>query len=398
LSISQAVILAGGFGKRLGPITANVPKPLVKVAGQPFLFHLIKQLKRENFTEIIILAGYKSNLFVDMIKNYEETSIKIKVIEQPTNFGTGARIVHIMSQLNENFLLLYGDNYCGISIKKLIEAFKKRSNIIQLLAYEDLINFSKPNLDIDNNSVVTIYDTERKNKNLKYVDVGYMCVNKNVLKNISFFENLSLSKDVLSNLVKSKKICAYKTYNQYCTVGNMQRLQHARSMLDDRKFIFLDRDGVLNKKANKGQYITKIEDIEWREGSLEALSILKKNSFETIVVTNQAGIGRGIVSENTVQDIHSAMCEQARHAGGSLDYIYMCPHHWEEKCFCRKPKPGMFLKAQKDLCLDFSKLIFVGDQIVDREAAETLQIKYLNLEPDEKLNKKIIQVIQQMEK
>ena len=60
--------------------------------------------------------------------------------------------------------------------------------------------------------------------------------------------------------------------------------------------------------------------------------------------------------------------------------------------------PGLFLKAQKDLCLDFSKLIFVGDQIVDREAAETLQIKYLNLEPDEKLNKKIIQVIQQMEK
>ena len=163
LSISQAVILAGGFGKRLGPITANVPKPLVNVAGQPFIFHLIKQLKRENFAEIIILAGYKSNLFVDLIKNYKETSIKIKVIEQPTNFGTGARIVHIMSQLNENFLLLYGDNYCGISIKKLIEAFKKRSNIIQLLAYEDLINFSKPNLDIDENSVVTIYDTERKN-------------------------------------------------------------------------------------------------------------------------------------------------------------------------------------------------------------------------------------------
>ena len=59
----------------------------------------------------------------------------------------------------------------------------------------------------------------------------------------------------------------------------MQRLQHARSMLDDRKFIFLDRDGVLNKKANKGQYIMKIEDIEWREGSLEALSFLKKKWF-----------------------------------------------------------------------------------------------------------------------
>ena len=133
MSISQAVILAGGYGKRLRPVNANLPKPLVNVAGQPFIFHLFKQLKNENFTEIIILAGYKSNIFVDLIKNYKETGIKIKVIEQPTNFGTGARIVHIMSQLNENFLLLYGDNYCGISIKKLIEAFKKRSKLFEIL-------------------------------------------------------------------------------------------------------------------------------------------------------------------------------------------------------------------------------------------------------------------------
>jgi len=393
LSISQAVILAGGFGKKLGPVNANLPKPLVNVAGQPFIFHLFKQLKNENFTEIIILAGYKSNLFVDLIKNYKETGIKIKVIEQPSNFDTGARIVHALSHLNDNFLLLYGDNYCGISIKKLIEAFNKKSKMLQLLAYEDLTNFSRPNLDIDKNSDVTIYDTERKNKNLKYVDIGYMCVNKNIFKNISFSENLSLSRDILPNLVKSKKICAYETYNLYCAVGDMQRLLQARSMLDNRKFIFLDRDGVLNKTPNKGRYITKIKDIEWKEGSLDALSILKKNGFETIIVTNQAGIGRGIVSENTVHDIHSAMCEQARRAGGSLDYFYICPHHWEEKCFCRKPMPGLFLKAQKDLCLDFSKLVFVGDQVSDKEAAEKLQMKYLNLEPDEKLNKRIIEVV-----
>ena len=130
--------------------------------------------------------------------------------------------MHALSHLNDNFLLLYGDNYCGIGIKKLIEAFKKKSKMLQLLAYEDLINFSRPNLDIDKNSDVTSYDTGRKNKNLKYVDIGYMCVSKNIFKNISFSENLSLSRDILRNLVKSKKICAYRTYNLYSTVGNMQ--------------------------------------------------------------------------------------------------------------------------------------------------------------------------------
>jgi len=392
--INQAVILAGGLGKRLRPITDSLPKPLVRVAGKPFITHLIQQLKKANFKEIIILAGYKSDSFINFVKSYKDTSIIIKVIEQPVNFDTGSRILKIRSELKENFLLLYGDNYCGININVLVDAFKKRSELVQLLAYEDLINFTKPNLDIDKNFKVTSYDFERKNKNLKHVDVGYMCIKKSAFDNINFSESLNLGKDILSNLVKLKKVCAYKTYNQYCTVGNLERLKHARIMLDSRKFIFLDRDGVLNKKPNPGKYIKKIEEIEWREGSLEALSILKKNAFQTIVVTNQAGIARGIISENAVKDIHLAMQQQAKLAGGSLDHIYICPHHWDEKCFCRKPMPGLFLKAQKDLHLDFSKSAFIGDQESDKAAAEKLQIKYLNLELNEKLNMKINQIIQ----
>ena len=393
MSISQAVILAGGLGKRLRPITNNLPKPLVDVAKKPFIFHLFEQLQNENFKEIIILAGYKGNQFVDLIKNYKEKKIKIKVIEQPTNFDTGARIIDAMSHFNDNFLLLYGDNYCGINIKKLIESFKKKSKLIQLLAYEDLINFSRPNLDIDQNSNVTIYDSERKNKNLRYVDIGYMCTNKDIFKKLNFSKNLSLSKNILPDLVKSKKVYAYKTNNLYCTVGNMERLAHARQMLDDRKFIFLDRDGVLNEKPEKGKYITKIDDIKWRDGSLDALSILKKNGFKTIIVTNQAGIARGLISEDTVTNIHNAMQQQAKNAGGSLDYFYVCPHHWDEKCFCRKPMPGLFLNAQKDLSLNFSKIFFIGDQITDKEAAKKVDIKYLNLETSEKLNKRIIKII-----
>jgi len=393
LSILQAVILAGGLGKRLKPITDKIPKPLVDVDDQPFIFHLFKQLKKNNFKEIIVLAGYKSSLIVDSIKNFKETGIKIKVIEQPVNFDTGARIVHALPHLNSNFLLLYGDNYCGVDLKKLIEAFNKKSKPLQLLAYEDLIKFSRPNLDIDQNSDVNLYDTERKKENLRYVDIGYMCVNKNIFNNITFSKDLSLSKDILPKLVMSKKVSAYKTYNQYCTVGNMERLMHARRMINKKKFIFLDRDGVLNVKPKKGQYIANINEINWKNGSLEALSILKKNGFQTIIVTNQAGIGRGMIAEKMVSKIHSTMSEQAKNAGGSLDYIYVCPHHWEDKCFCRKPMPGLFLNAQKNLTLDFSKIFFIGDQISDEEAAKKLQIKYLNLSPEENLSKKIINVI-----
>ena len=393
MTIKQAVILAGGLGKRLRPITDKLPKPLVDVCGQPFLFHILEQLKRNDLKEILILAGYKSNLIVESIKNFYDKDIKIKVMEQPTNFDTGARILNALPYLKNNFLLLYGDNYCGINVKKIIEKYDKQSKPLQLLAYEDLINFSKPNLDIDKDSNIFFYDTERKKENLKYVDVGYMCVNKEIFNNIIFSENLSFSKCILPNLIKLKKVSAYKTYNQYCSVGNMERLSHAREMLKKKKFIFLDRDGVLNVKPEKGDYLSNIKQINWKDGSLDALNILKKNGFQTIIVTNQAGIGRGIVSNEMVNKINNTMLEQAKIAGGSIDHIYVCPHHWEDKCFCRKPMPGLFLNAQKNLILDFSNIFFIGDQTTDMEVAEKLHIKYLNLAPNENLCEKINNII-----
>ena len=152
------------------------------------------------------------------------------------------------------------------------------------------------------------------------------------------------------------------------------------------KFIFLDRDGVLNKKPKEGRYLSRVEDIEWKEGSLEGLAILNKKKYKTIVVTNQAGIGKGLVSKETVNDIHLNMSNKAKSFGGSLDYIYICPHRPEDGCSCRKPSVGLFLKAQKDLNLDFSNMYFIGDQDTDKEAANKLKINYINLEPNKKLS------------
>jgi D-glycero-D-manno-heptose 1,7-bisphosphate phosphatase len=164
-------------------------------------------------------------------------------------------------------------------------------------------------------------------------------------------------------------------------------------MLTVKKFIFLDRDGVLNKKLKKGKYVTKLSEIKWRKGSLEALKILKDNGFKTIIATNQAGIGHGIMSKKEVKKIHTNMSKQVKKAGGSLDYIYVCPHHPGEKCICRKPMTGLFHEAQADLNLDFSKMYFIGDQISDKKAAKKLKLKYLHIKPRERLHKKIIKIL-----
>ena len=108
-----------------------------------------------------------------------------------------------------------------------------------MVAYFDWNNFSKANIEIYRNNKIKIYDKNRRNKNLSYVDIGYICINKKIIENIKFSKDLSLSKNIISNLVKKKIATAYKTFNLYCTVGNMQRLMKAQIMFANRKFIFL---------------------------------------------------------------------------------------------------------------------------------------------------------------
>ena len=164
-------------------------------------------------------------------------------------------------------------------------------------------------------------------------------------------------------------------------------------MLSNRKFIFLDRDGVLNIKPKKGAYVNNISQIKWKKGSLIALKLIKKKRYQTIIVTNQAGIGRGMIDDEQVRNVNSKMSDDARNFGGSLDYFYVCPHHWKDNCFCRKPSPGLFLKAQHDLNLDFSKMFYIGDKKTDKEVSKKLDITYFNLSKKSELNKLIKKII-----
>lgn len=393
MKINQAVILVGGRGKRLEPITSSIPKPLVEVSGKPFVVHILDQLKNFNFKEVILLAGYKSHLFKKIISKYKYSKLKIKIIEQPVELDTGARLISAKSHLNKNFLLLYGDNYCGIDLKKVIANFKTQKGLFQIVTYYDWNNFSKANIEIDKKNKIKIYDIKRSKKNLSYVDIGYICINKKIIEKIKFSKNLSLSKHIITNLVKKKIVTAYKTFNLYCTVGNMQRLMKAQMMLSNRKFIFLDRDGVLNIKPKKGAYVNNISQIKWKKGSLIALKLIKKKRYQTIIVTNQAGIGRGMIDDEQVRNVNSKMSDDARNFGGSLDYFYVCPHHWKDNCFCRKPSPGLFLKAQHDLNLDFSKMFYIGDKKTDKEVSKKLDITYFNLSKKSELNKLIKKII-----
>jgi histidinol-phosphate phosphatase family protein len=131
--------------------------------------------------------------------------------------------------------------------------------------------------------------------------------------------------------------------------------------------LFLDRDGVINRKI-EGGYVTNIKEFEFLPNVLEALAILAKKFEHIIIVSNQQGIGKGVFTENDLQKIHAFMLNKITENGGRIDKIYVAPHLESENHINRKPLPGMALQAQKDFPdIVFSESIMAGDSLSDMQ-------------------------------
>jgi histidinol-phosphate phosphatase family protein len=131
--------------------------------------------------------------------------------------------------------------------------------------------------------------------------------------------------------------------------------------------IFLDRDGVLNRERK--DYVKSWHEFEWLPGALDALKLLATASWPIVLITNQSAIGRHFVSEGDVEAIHAKLVEEVARVGGRIDAIFVCPHHPDEGCACRKPKPGLLLQAAQTFQLNLERCFFIGDSITDYQAA-----------------------------
>lgn len=143
--------------------------------------------------------------------------------------------------------------------------------------------------------------------------------------------------------------------------------------------ILLDRDGVLNKVRYES-YVTTWSEFHWMPGAKQGLAVLASRGHRVAVVTNQAAIGKGIVTKSEVDLIHRRMCEEAEEVGGRIDAIYVCPHTIEDNCGCRKPVPGMLLRALADFHVDADEAIMIGDATSDRLAATRAGVRFMKLD------------------
>ena len=367
--IKQAVIIAGGLGTRLKPFTDTNPKPMYPFNGKPFIEYLVKQIKGFGIDRILILVGYMPEKIMDYLGNGSKYGVKIEYDVTPVEYETGDRVLHAKEKLDDEYLFMYCDNYCPINFARLVEDYYNNNALLQFTAYANLDGYTKSNLLIAEDGKVEVYDKKRLTPNLSGVDIGYAIVNKKVLDMLPD-GGFNLEAVLYPILVDQGKLYATVTEHRYYSVGSFERIELTKRYFDFQKYVFLDRDGTLNVRPPKACYIEKPEDFVWLDGAKEAVKKLNDAGFIVILISNQPGIARGNLTEETLTAIHNKMQSELAEIGAHIDKIYYCPHNWDDGCACRKPKPGMFYQAQKEFCIELPKATMIGDDERDIEAGE----------------------------
>lgn len=141
------------------------------------------------------------------------------------------------------------------------------------------------------------------------------------------------------------------------------------------KDIFLDRDGVINKYPGDRLYVTSLRKFRFLPRAKEAIALLSKNGCRVFIASNQAGVGRGIYSQKTLDKITARMLEGIRDSGGKITQVYYCTHRKEAHCACRKPKPGLLKQAKREFNINLKKSFFIGDTLRDVSTAHAAGAK-----------------------
>tara|TARA_X000000368_G_C23040730_1_gene716747 strand:- start:411 stop:911 length:501 start_codon:yes stop_codon:yes gene_type:complete len=153
--------------------------------------------------------------------------------------------------------------------------------------------------------------------------------------------------------------------------------------MDLKKYttLFLDRDGVINHKIDG--YVQYFGELNFIDGVLEVFPTLTDYFDRILIVTNQQGIGKGLMTDNDLLILHNQMKVKIENFGGRIDKIYFCPHMEEEKCNCRKPQPGMLIQAKSDFPeIDFERSILIGDSDTDILAAKNVNVDSVQVSPE----------------
>lgn len=364
------------------PLTDDRPKPMIEFHGRPFLEYMVELLAEQGFDRILMLLGYLPEAIQDHFGTGARFGIQIDYSVSDADDLTARRLQIVEDRLDPVFMLLYCDNYWPLDMARMWEHYQLIGAPAMVTIYANEDGYSRDNTRIGTDGRVEAFDRTRTAANLKGVEISYALIPKRFLSMLPADGAELVEEALYPRLAAAGMLGAQVSRHRYYSVGSMHRLPLTEAFLERRPAVILDRDGVLNERPPRAEYVRSPADFRWLDGSLEALRLLQVGGYRVVVVSNQAGIGRGSMTEADLAAVHDRMIQEAEQAGGRIDNIYYCPHDWNAGCACRKPKAGMLFDAQHDLQLDLSRTTFIGDDERDGQAAAAAGSPYLAVTED----------------
>jgi len=223
----QAVILAGGLGTRLKPLTEQIPKVMIPVNGKPFLLHLLKLLKSQGIYDVILCIGYLGKQVKDFFRDGHIFGIRIRYSEEKEKLlGTGGALKQAQALLDDHFFILNGDTYLSIKYRKVEDSFIKCGKKALMVVYDNKEDTSvKNNVQLDNDLVVMKYDKERLDPNLKYAEAGVLVLSQGVLGFMEDGCSVSLERGLYSTLIQQRELAALVTQQRFYDIGTPKQLR-----------------------------------------------------------------------------------------------------------------------------------------------------------------------------
>lgn len=373
--IKEAIILAGGLGTRLRNTVPNLPKCMAPVAGRPFLFYVIRHLRMQGIEKIIFSLGYRHEAILEYLEQFFPTMNYDYVVEdEPLGTGGAIRLACKKAE-SENIVIVNGDTLFDTDIQKASTFHTSNKNECTLLL-KPMQNFDRYGVvEIDNLGRVKQF-SEKKHYDSGLINGGVYILNVQGFLALTFPEKFSFEKDYLEKYYDSHLICGQVQDEYFIDIGISEDYRRANGdmsttipdlqKIDKSWTLFIDRDGVINYEK-KEDYILNAGEFRFYEGVEEAFKILAEKFGKLIIVTNQRGIGKGLMTETDLKEIHSRMLQAIQNVGGSIDHIYHCTST-DNKHPERKPNPGMAVLSKKDHPeINFSRSLIIGNKLSDMQ-------------------------------
>jgi D-glycero-D-manno-heptose 1,7-bisphosphate phosphatase len=386
-TLKQCAILAGGLGSRLGDIVREVPKPVLEVAGRPFIAWLMHEMLRFGVEEFVILTGHLSASVEQAVLHAADAlpkPVRVTFSEEPLRAGTGGALFHAEKLLDDRFLLCNGDSLFDCNIAALLADFARDGDDVRarLIVRDipDASRYGSVTLDEDRITAFRERPETQQGPAPGVINAGIYALDKRIFASLQ--ETCSLERDVLPLLAQQGHVRATLQAGWFVDIGVPDDLAHARRELGacmNRPALFLDRDGVLN--VDHG-YVGSRDRWEWVQNAREAVALATSHGWHVFLVTNQAGVARGLYGQNEVDSLLAWAADALRAAGGTLDDWRYCPYHKEgvveayrRDSDWRKPAPGMLLDLIRAWDLEPRHCLMVGDKDLDMQAAAAAGVR-----------------------